>query len=193
MLRAGIAGGRATLIRFADDFRALFERQDDADRFYRALPRRLGKFGLTLAEDKTRVVPFGRRHWHVDQPYPASFDFLGCRHHLSHDRQGRMTVVRLPSPKSRRKFLQDIKQWLRVHQHASRRVQQQGLTQKLRGFYQYFALPQTTDALGRVASAVERYWHRALDRQSQRGAPPWADLKRQGWGLPRPRVLHPTV
>ena len=172
---------------------ALFERQEDADRFFRALPRRLGKFGLTLAEEKTRVVPFGRRQWRPDRPYPETFDFLGFRHHLSHDRQGRMAVVRLPSPKSRRKFLQAVKQWLKVYQHAPRRWQQQRLTQKLRGFYQYFALPHTTNALGRVAYAVERYWHRALERQSQRGAPPWADLKRQGWGLPRPRVLHPTV
>ena len=114
---------------------ALFERQDDADRFFRALPQRLAKFGLTLADDKTRVVPFGRQHWRPHQPRPEHFDFLGFRHHLSQDRQGRMTLVRLPSPKSQRKFLQGVKQWLQQYQHAPPRWQQEQLTQKLRGFY----------------------------------------------------------
>ncbi|NMP25180.1 reverse transcriptase domain-containing protein, partial [Sulfobacillus harzensis] len=46
--------GRATLIRFADDFLALFEEEQDARRFLRALPQRMRKFALTLAEEKTR-------------------------------------------------------------------------------------------------------------------------------------------
>lgn len=185
--------GAATLIRFADDFLALFERPDDANRFYRTLPHRLGKFGLTLAEEKTRVVPFGRAHWRAGHPYPEAFDFLGFRHHLSHDRRGRMAVVRVPSPKSRRKFLQDVKHWLSAHQHAPPREQRRTLEAKLRGFYQYFALPHTTASLGRVGYAVQWYWYRSLARRSQRGAR-WDDLKRHPWfGLPRPRVLHPTI
>lgn len=101
--------GQATWIRFADDALALFERQDDADRFHRVLPRRLGKFELTLAEEKTRLIPFGRAHGCAGQPYREHVDFLGFRHHLRHDRRGRMAVVRLPSPTSRRKLLQGVK------------------------------------------------------------------------------------
>jgi RNA-directed DNA polymerase len=51
--------GRATLIRFAEDFLVLFEQQAEADRFYRALPARPGKFGLRLSDQKTRLVLFG--------------------------------------------------------------------------------------------------------------------------------------
>ena len=172
---------------------ALFERQDDADRFFRALPQRLAKFGLTLADDKTRVVPFGRQHWRPHQPRPEHFDFLGFRHHLSQDRQGRMTLVRLPSPKSQRKFLQGVKQWLKRYRHAPPRWQQQQLTQKLRGFYQYFAVSHTTASLDGVRYGVQWYWYRALARRSQRGVR-WDALNRRPWfRLPRPRVLHLTV
>ncbi len=185
--------GRATLVRFADDFLALFERQEDAERFYRALPQRLGKFGLTLAAEKTQVLPFGRRHGRGDRAHRETFDFLGFRHHLSHDRHGRMAVVRLPSPKSRQKFLQATKQWLRAHQHAPVRLQREGLAAKLRGFYQYFALPQTTVALHRIHAQVHGQWYRSLQGRSQRGAT-WEALHRRPWfQLPTPRILHPTT
>jgi group II intron reverse transcriptase/maturase len=186
--------GRATLIRFADDFLALFEDERDARRFLRALPQRMRKFALTLAEEKTRLIPFGRRHWRAHQPYPPHFDFLGFRHHLGHDRHGRMAVVRLPSPKSRQQFLREVKQWLRVHQHDRPRAQARVLHAKLRGFYQYFGLPHTTAALGRVGYAVQWYWYRALCRRSQKGRLRWDVLQRRPWFvLPRPRVVHPMV
>ena len=46
-------GGRAMLIRYADDFVIAFQFQRDAERFYRALPKRLNKFGLSVAEHRT--------------------------------------------------------------------------------------------------------------------------------------------
>jgi len=52
--------GRAQLFRYADDFVCIFEREDDAQTFYAGLGERLGKFGLQLAADKTRIVPFRR-------------------------------------------------------------------------------------------------------------------------------------
>lgn len=38
--------GKAELIRYADDIVFVFENIHDAERFYRALPLRLGKYGL---------------------------------------------------------------------------------------------------------------------------------------------------
>ena len=52
--------GRATLVRYADDFVIGFERRDDAERVMDAVPKRLGRYGLTLHADKTRLLPFGR-------------------------------------------------------------------------------------------------------------------------------------
>ena len=47
--------GRATLVRYADDVVIGFERRDDAARVMDVLPTRLGRDGLTLHADKTRV------------------------------------------------------------------------------------------------------------------------------------------
>jgi RNA-directed DNA polymerase len=40
--------GRATLVRFGDDFVIIFEYERDARRVLDVLPKRLGKCGLTL-------------------------------------------------------------------------------------------------------------------------------------------------
>ena len=50
--------GEACLIRYADDFVCAFENREDAERFYQELGQRLGKFGLELSAEKTRVIPF---------------------------------------------------------------------------------------------------------------------------------------
>lgn len=52
--------GEAYLTRFADDFVVNFQYRSDADRFAKSLTDRFGKFGLELAEEKTRLMRFGR-------------------------------------------------------------------------------------------------------------------------------------
>ena len=52
--------GRAHLIRYADDFVILFTHEEDARRVMEVLPKRFGKYGLTLHPDKTRLIPFRR-------------------------------------------------------------------------------------------------------------------------------------
>jgi RNA-directed DNA polymerase len=51
--------GRADMVRFADDMVFVFERKEDADRFYQVLPKRLEKFGLKLHEDKSSMLRSG--------------------------------------------------------------------------------------------------------------------------------------
>jgi RNA-directed DNA polymerase len=50
--------GRAFLIRYADDFVMGFACEHDARRVLDVLPKRFGKYGLTIHPDKTRLVPF---------------------------------------------------------------------------------------------------------------------------------------
>src|SRR4030066_463579 len=48
--------GKAWLVRFADDFGRIFEKEEDAKRFYDVLGKHLGKFGLELSEEKTQII-----------------------------------------------------------------------------------------------------------------------------------------
>src|SRR5690606_12288945 len=67
--------GRAQLVRYADDFVFVFEREDDARRVFKALPKRLERFGLTLHPSKTRLLDFrrpDRKREDDDGPGPRS-------------------------------------------------------------------------------------------------------------------------
>ena len=50
--------GRAYVVRYADDFVVGFTEDEDARRVMAVLPKRFGKYGLTIHPDKTRLVPF---------------------------------------------------------------------------------------------------------------------------------------
>src|SRR5919197_2182424 len=82
--------GKATLIRYCDDFIMGFEREDDARRVMAVLGKRLGRFGLGLHPDKTRLLPFGRPpQGQQSGKGPATFDFLGFTCYWARSRKGR--------------------------------------------------------------------------------------------------------
>jgi group II intron reverse transcriptase/maturase len=71
--------GRAKLVRYADDFVMVFELESDARRVQAVLPKRFGRFGLTLHPDKTRLVDFRRPPRGGSRP--GTFEFLGFKHY----------------------------------------------------------------------------------------------------------------
>jgi group II intron reverse transcriptase/maturase len=86
--------GRVFLIRYADDFVIGCACEADARRLLDVLPKRFGKYGLTLHPDKTRLVPFGRpcrpsaRSSSGPPTRPGTFDFLGFTHYWGRGREG---------------------------------------------------------------------------------------------------------
>ena len=79
----------AFLVRYADDFVIGVKREKDAHRVLAVLAKRLGKFGLSLHPDKTRLLDF-RKPWnHKDSggKGPGSFDFLGFTHYWARSRK----------------------------------------------------------------------------------------------------------
>src|SRR5436309_5563696 len=65
--------GEALLCRYADDWVCAFRLQEDAERFFRVLPKRLGKFHLQVAPEKTHLRRFSRFH----PSKKRRFTFLG--------------------------------------------------------------------------------------------------------------------
>lgn len=63
--------GEAYLVRYCDDFIIMFQYENEAQQVYELLKGRLKKFNLELADDKTRILPFGRFKGNKE-----SFDFL---------------------------------------------------------------------------------------------------------------------
>jgi len=85
---------RAFLIRFADDFVIEFRDDRDAQRVMEVIPKRFGKYGLTVHPTKTKLVPFRSpslttKDW-TKPPgdRPGSFDFLGFTHYWARSLRG---------------------------------------------------------------------------------------------------------
>jgi group II intron reverse transcriptase/maturase len=189
--------GEAYLVRFADDFVGCFQFQNDAQNFQRQLRERFARFNLELAEDKTRLLLFGRFAAAMRgrrRLRPETFEFLGFKHVCGVDRRGRFALIRIPSTKSCRKFLARTREWLLAHRHWKRREQQHHLTVMLRGFYQYFALHHCERKLSWIRYEILRQWKHALQRRGQRRRLSWERLGNGSWfELPFARNMHPTV
>ena len=96
--------GRAALLRYADDFVVVFSCEDDARRVMGVLPKRFGKYGLTLHPDKTRLVEFRRPDHRPPQGgdgagRPGTFDLLGFTHFLGLVPQGQVGGEAANSPR----------------------------------------------------------------------------------------------
>jgi group II intron reverse transcriptase/maturase len=186
--------GQAFLVRYADDFVIAFAREDDARKVLDVLPKRLGKYGLTLHPDKTRLVNFTRPSYRDDDPGegPGSFELLGFNHHWERSLKGYWVVKRTTMRSRFTRAIRAARQWCRLNRHRPVPEQCKALGQKLRGHYSYFGIIGNFEALARFAREVEKAWHKWLCRRSQRSYIPWPQfanlLKRHP--LPRPRIVH---
>ncbi|PSR20067.1 MAG: hypothetical protein C7B45_16685 [Sulfobacillus acidophilus] len=188
--------GEAHLVRFADDFVVTFQDSRDAHRFAQELRVRMAQFGLELAEEKTRLLPFGRfaQEWNPPGERLPTFDFLGFTHVSGRTWEGKFTLVRIPRGKSLRQFLDRVHTWLVAHRHWRRRDQQAYLAAMLQGFYQYFGLHPCRRKLWGIYYEVQRQWAGQLRRRSQRHRMFWSYLRTRDWFiLPQPRLTHPEV
>ena len=179
--------GEACLIRYADDFVCAFERQEEAERVYAMLGQRLGKFGLELSADKTRVIPFSRQ-----PPAPkTSFEFLGFEFRWDKDRVGKAHVTRRTARKKLRNSLKRFTQWCRENRHLRLGVLFARLNAKLRGYYNYYGVPGNFASLKQFFSQALGILKKWLNRRSQRRSYNWAGYTEllAHFKIDRPRIV----
>jgi len=179
--------GAARLVRFADDFAIGFETKEDADRVLRALPQRLGCYGLRLSPEKTRLIRFKRPTDEEDGKGNGTFDFLGFTWYWGQGRGGTWNV-RVKTRTSRmRRALVAIAEWCRQHRHDPVREQHRGLTRRIQGHFNYFAVSENGRAVWRLLYWATRIWRKWLTRRSQRSKMTWPRFQKLERALPLPR------
>lgn len=155
--------GEAYLVRYADDFIIIMEYEEETQAVYEALRKRLAKYGLELAEDKTRILPFGR-----NSKAKATFDFLGFLHVNGKTRNGQYTVGHLVSMKKKKLFKANLKKWVKDNRNADFDWFMGMLNRKLRGTNNYYSV---SGAFKEIKSLYDHaYWvvYKWLNRRSQR-------------------------
>jgi len=186
--------GRAFLVRYADDFAIAFEQETDARRVMDVLPKRFGRYGLTLHPDKTRLVKFTRprRGGSGGGDGPGSFELLGFNHHWGLSRKGNWVVQRKTRRSRFTRALHRVREWCRTHRHLPIAEQCGALGHKLRGHFGYYGITGNFEALAAFAREVQIVWRKWLSRRSHKAWMSWERfaLLLAHYPLPKPRVVH---
>jgi group II intron reverse transcriptase/maturase len=186
--------GRATLIRYADDFVIGFEYRGDADRVWEVLPKRMQRYGLTLHPDKTRLLDF-RRPPRVQQSGkgPSTFDFLGFTLYWRRTRQGHWRLGCQTRRARLHRAMNAVYEWCRKHRHDRIDAQHAGLKRRLQGHINYFGVNGNLRSVATLCHHAVRAWMKWLSRRSQKGKLAWARMQQIliKYPLPPPRIVVP--
>ena len=166
--------GEAHIVRYADDFICAFELERDARRFQEVLAKRLGRYSLELAEEKTKLIRFGRfaarDSQRAGEGAPSTFDFLGFTHYCGQSRAGKFKLKRKTASKKFREKVASLKAWFRSNLTTPIADVWPKLNAKLSGHYQYYNINDNWRWLLKYREAARRLGLRWIRRRSHKAA-----------------------
>jgi len=180
--------GDAYLCRYADDFVCAFQYRSDAEKFYSVLGRRLNKFGLEVAIEKTKIIQFEKGN----NKGNGKFDFLGFEFRWGKTRKGKMGVKKRTAPKKLRKSIMNFTEWCRTIGSMSKRQIFKKLNAKLRGYYNYYGIIGNYKSLGEFYYRIMKILFKWLKRKSFKRRLRWEKFNRylEIYKVEKPRIVH---
>lgn len=177
--------GEAYLVRYADDFVVMFQYEDEAREFYKMLVERMRKFKLELAEDKTRILPFGRFKGTTEE-----FNFLGFTFSNGKTINGKYRPnIKTNKKKLKQKF-EVVKKWLHDNMHEP--ILEVGLSirKKIIGHYAYYGINGNYSSLVKYYKYLKYTWYHTLRKRGQKNKIKYLDYLRI-WNyleIPTPKI-----
>lgn len=177
--------GEVYLIRYADDFVVMFQYEETAKQFYKMLVERMRKFKLELAEDKTRILPFGRFKGTDEE-----FNFLGFTFSNSRTLTGQYRPnIKTNKKKLKQKF-EIAKKWMHDNMHGP--ILEVGLSirKKIIGHYAYYGINGNYSSLVKYYKYIKYTWYHTLRKRGQKNKIKYIDFLRI-WNyleIPTPRI-----
>jgi len=160
-------------VRYADDSIYGFQYQSDAKAFHYLLQKRLEKFGLSLHENKTRLIEFGpfaemnRLVRKVGKP--ETFNLLGFTHICAKKRSdGKFIVRRKTIGKKQTTKLNKLKVEITRCRHFNAHFQGAWLRSVVWSCYNYYGVLGSRESLEGFRSEVCRAWFKSLRRRNEK-------------------------
>lgn len=189
--------GYAGIVRYADDFVIGCQYPEEARKLIQLIKDRFVQFGLALAEDKTRVIEFGRfargRRAERGKGKPETFTFLGFTHYCGTTRKGAFVVRHKTSRQKYQASMKRLKEWMRSMKNMRALPDLWSvLSAKLRGHYQYYGISGNSRKLQSFYYEAERLAYKWLNRRSQRKSWNWEQFHRylERYPLPQPKIAY---
>ncbi len=162
--------GEALIIRYADDFVCAFQYREEAEKFFRDLAKRLNKFGLAVASEKTSLMRFSRFH----PSRSRRIEFVGFEMYWTHDQKGAVRVMQRTARKRLQGACRRIKDWIKQNRHLKGIKFIKALNRRLRGHYNYYSVVGNLRSLWRFYNwAIECAFKWLNRRGGKRKSFPW--------------------
>lgn len=172
-----ISKGYVEIINYADDMIVCFQYQKEANNIYKLMKNRLKQCGLEFAEDKTRLIEFGRyaaeRRNKRGIGKPETFDFLGFTHYCSRSQSGKFRVKRKTSKKKLKQKLQDFKMWIKQNRNKKLKELIPTIRKKLIGHYNYYGVRDNYRGISLFYREIIKLLFKWLNRRSQKKSYTW--------------------
>ncbi|MEA3223417.1 MAG: group II intron reverse transcriptase/maturase [Thermodesulfobacteriota bacterium] len=190
--------GYARLVRYADDFVVCFQIGSEAKEFGRKLKQRLDKFGLEIAENKSRIIEFGRYVWQKAQREGgkvATFDFLGFTHYCDKSRKGKFKLGQKTSRLKYRQKMKGMNEWLKKTRNFVKLKEWWKVFRiKLIGHYRYYGISGNMRELRKFYIQTSKLAYKWINRRSQKKSYTYRQYCRfkEYNPLPEPKIYHLT-
>lgn len=170
------------IIRYADDAVFFFKDKNTADNFVKELFDRVRKYGLSLNEEKTKIINF-------DNNGNTSFDFLGFTFYWANKGTHKKRIVKLKTKKETlHKKIAEYYDWIKKNRSTLKTNEIWEKTkEKLVGHYNYYGYWMNRPKLNHFYFEVIKSLFKWLNRRSQKSSYAWESFKRKLEFNPLPR------
>lgn len=179
-----VLAGKAYYVRYADDFLIMFQRREDAEKVMGVLKQRLAKFGLEVAEEKTRILPIGK-----EEGTKETFDFLGFTFFNTTTRSGGYRLGVRTSSKKLKAKKEAAKKWIR--DQSDKRVSEtmKTIASIIRGHCNYYGVSGNSAMLSEFNNYMKYLTYKMLNRRGQKRSIGYEKFKRVWkYYVPNPRI-----
>ena len=173
--------GECYLIRYCDDFVCCFQNCYEAQMFRQRLEERFRKYGLELAEEKTKILEFGKfatqNRKAEGKGKPDTFDFLGFTFYCGMDRKKRFYRCKVKTSKKKlRSKIKSMKEWIKTNRILPLEEIIKIVNMKLRGHYQYYGVTDNSKELKNYLAQTKCLLYKWLNRRSGRRSYTWENF-----------------
>ena len=168
--------GYSGIVVYADDFVVTFQYRSEAEEFYRHLKQRMRNFGLSIEEEKSRLIKFGRfaqRDAKQEGRKAETFAFLGFTHYCSVSRNGKFRAKRKTAKKKFSKKVREVHQKIKSMRNQKVKETISKLNEILVGYYHYYGITDNSRALVSFQRCVRKSLYYWLNRRSQKKSSTW--------------------
>ena len=187
--------GYIEIINYADDMVICFQYENEAKEVYKQMQERLKICGLEFAEDKTRLIEFGRfakqNRLKRGLGKPETFDFLGFTHYCSTSKKtGKFRVKRKTSKKKSKQKVQEFNKWIKENRNKPLAQIMDTVKRKLIGHFNYYGITDNYECILKYFCVVKKLLFKWLNRRSQKKSYSITTFKQmlKVFELPTPKI-----